>query len=182
MRARICLLRSRTLARSLPNTERAKDAAKAAARAEAARAERTARESEAAAAAAREDEERRARLRAAAAATSAPPPGKCMLTELSDEEAAAAAQAAPTSAPPADVDAEEEEAAKGKQRPNAGNGGEAEWGSWTQTLTDAEMRVAVPYGTTAKAVAVEIKKQHIKVGLKGQPPIVDGTRSGRLWT
>lgn len=55
-----------------------------------------------------------------------------------------------------------------------GNGGEAGWGTWTQTLGDVELRVAVPYGTTAKACDVQVRKASIKVGLKGAPPLVEG--------
>ena len=140
-----------------------------------------AREGAAAAAAAEEEAARKARLRASAAPPEAPP--KCTITELSEEEAAAEAAAAP-SALPADAsaaeDAAEEEEAKGKQKPNAGNGGEAEWGTWVQTLTDAELRVGVPFGTTSKQVEVVIKRQHLKVGLKGQPPLLDGTLFGEV--
>ena len=75
------------------------------------------------------------------------------------------------------LDAREEEEARGKQKPNAGNGGEAEWGVWTQTLGDAELRVSVPPGTTSKAVSVDIKKTSITVGLKGQPPLLTGART-----
>jgi hypothetical protein len=134
-----------------------------------------------------QEEARKARLRAAAA----PPPPKCTITELPDDDAPAAAasasaDAAAAAGTPADadaaaaaaeearVDAEEDADAKGKQAPNAGNGGEAEWGVWTQTLGDAELRVTVPPGTTAKAIAADIRKHNITIGLKGQPPILSG--------
>jgi hypothetical protein len=144
-----------------------------------------------------QEEARKARLRAAAA----PPPPKCTITELPDDDAPAAAASADASAAaagtPADadaaaaaaeearVDAEEDADAKGKQAPNAGNGGEAEWGVWTQTLGDAELRVTVPPGTTAKAIAADIRKHNITIGLKGQPPILSGASHAhcgmRMW-
>ena len=170
-----CLL---TLTRSAFVADRAREAASAAARAEASRAERAAREAAADAQARADEEARKARLRAAAA----PPPPSCTITELDDDAAAPASGAAAASAPPvaeddaAALDAREEEEARGKQKPNAGNGGEAEWGVWTQTLGDAELRVSVPPGTTSKAVSVDIKKTSITVGLKGQPPLLTGAR------
>jgi hypothetical protein len=153
---------------------RQKDADAAAARAESVRAEKASREAAAAAAAAAEAEARKARLRAAAEPP-APAPSKLTLTELSDEEAAALAPPAVAAEP--SVEEQEEADAQGKQAPNAGNGGDAEWGVWTQTLSDAELRVAVPFGTAARDAVVEIKRQHLKVGLKGQPPLLDGASS-----
>jgi hypothetical protein len=162
---------------SLLPTDRAREAAKAAARAEASRSERASREAAANAQARAEEEARKARLRAAAA-----PPPSCSITELDDDAAAAAGEAAPPAPPAADddaaaLDAREEEEARGKQKPNAGNGGEAEWGVWTQTLGDAELRVSVPPGTTSKAIAADIKKNSIAIGLKGQPPLLAGACS-----
>ena len=162
--------------------DRAREAESAAARAEASRAERAAREAAADAEARAQEEARKARLRAAAA-----PPPSCTITELDDDAAAAAdgaAAAAATAAADDDgaaaLEAREEEEARGKQKPNAGNGGEAEWGVWTQTLGDAELRVSVPPGTTSKAVSVDIKKTSISVGLKGQPPLLAGARIAAL--
>ena len=161
--------------------ERAREAASAAARAEASRAERAAREAAVDAQSRADEEARKARLRAAAT----PPPPSCTITELVDDAAAPASGAAAASATPvaeddaAALDAREEEEARGKQKPNAGNGGEAEWGVWTQTLGDAELRVSVPPGTTSKAVSVDIKKTSITVGLKGQPPLLAGAHLGR---
>ncbi|KAL4616497.1 hypothetical protein ACB092_07G203200 [Castanea dentata] len=44
--------------------------------------------------------------------------------------------------------------------------------SWTQTLEEVTLNVPVP--TVSSSVVCEIKKNHLKVGLKGQPPIIDG--------
>ncbi|KAF8412114.1 hypothetical protein HHK36_000070 [Tetracentron sinense] len=62
----------------------------------------------------------------------------------------------------------------GTLEPNKGNGLDLEKYFWTQTLQEVTVNVPVPYGTKSKFVACEIKKNHLKVGLKGQPPIIDG--------
>jgi len=45
---------------------------------------------------------------------------------------------------------------------------------WRQTLSDVDITVAVPEETRAKQLAIEIKRNRISVGLKGQPPILTG--------
>jgi len=59
-------------------------------------------------------------------------------------------------------------------QPNIGNGGQTDTYLWTQTLSELEVRVPVPKGTVGRQLNVEIKKTHLKVGLKGQPPLLDG--------
>jgi hypothetical protein len=115
---------------------------------------------------------------AAAAATAAP---------------AAAAAAASVASTPAvgpdglsvpDVPDEDDKDAGGKLRPNAGNGANLEKYAWTQTLEDAELRVPLPGAPPArfkgKDLVVDIGIQRIKVGIKGQPPIIDGKMPGRV--
>ncbi|KAF9201007.1 hypothetical protein BGZ49_008769 [Haplosporangium sp. Z 27] len=46
--------------------------------------------------------------------------------------------------------------------------------TWKQTLTDVDISLKVPKGTKSRDLVVEIKKKSLKVGLKGQPPIIDG--------
>ncbi|XP_068664699.1 protein BOBBER 1-like [Aristolochia californica] len=62
----------------------------------------------------------------------------------------------------------------GHGTPNSGNGLDLEKYSWTQTLQEVTVSIPVPPGTKSRFVACEIKKNHLKVGLKGQPPIIDG--------
>ncbi|KAK9145483.1 hypothetical protein Sjap_005386 [Stephania japonica] len=58
--------------------------------------------------------------------------------------------------------------------PNKGNGLDLEKYSWTQTLQEVTVSVPVPEGTKSRFIVYELKKNHLKVGLKGQPPIIDG--------
>ncbi|KAK7320824.1 hypothetical protein VNO77_30658 [Canavalia gladiata] len=57
---------------------------------------------------------------------------------------------------------------------NKGNGMDLEKYSWTQTLQEVNVNVPVPSGTKSRFVICEIKKNRLKVGLKGQSPIIDG--------
>ncbi|GLU21258.1 hypothetical protein SLE2022_374040 [Rubroshorea leprosula] len=72
---------------------------------------------------------------------------------------------------PMDIDKKEE---TGFRVPNKGNGLDLEKYSWTQTLQEVTVNVPVPKGTKSRFVVCEIKKNHLKVGLKGQPPLIDG--------
>ncbi|KAI5001815.1 hypothetical protein ZWY2020_026465 [Hordeum vulgare] len=71
------------------------------------------------------------------------------------------------------TEVEKKEGNKGRQ-PNSGNGLDLDNYSWTQQLPEVNISVPVPEGTKGRSVVCEIKKDHLKVGLKGQPPIIDG--------
>ncbi|WOL11551.1 protein BOBBER 1-like [Canna indica] len=62
----------------------------------------------------------------------------------------------------------------GLRKPNSGNGLDLDNYSWTQTLQEVTVNIPVPQGTKSRFVTCEIKKTHLKVGLKGQPPVLDG--------
>ncbi|KAG0289585.1 hypothetical protein BGZ98_003783 [Dissophora globulifera] len=53
---------------------------------------------------------------------------------------------------------------------------------WRQTLIDLDISVEVPKGTRGKDLVIEIKKKSLKVGLKGQDPIIQGTLSKEIKT
>ncbi|CAL8069534.1 unnamed protein product [Calicophoron daubneyi] len=75
---------------------------------------------------------------------------------------------------PGDDDEEEED--KGKLKPNEGNGGDLPNYRWYQTLGELDIKVPtkLPRRIKCRDVVVEISRRHIKVGLKNQPPILDG--------
>lgn len=57
-------------------------------------------------------------------------------------------------------------ASSDKQSPNSGNGGTGPNYTWTQTLKDVTVSMDVAEGTRGRDLAVEIKKQQIKVVMK----------------
>ncbi|KAL5568352.1 hypothetical protein UlMin_024927 [Ulmus minor] len=71
------------------------------------------------------------------------------------------------------IEAEKKED-NGLRAPNLGNGLDLDNYSWTQTLQEVSVVIPVPAGTKARFVVCDIKKNHLKVGLKGQPPILEG--------
>ncbi|CAI9762479.1 unnamed protein product [Fraxinus pennsylvanica] len=58
--------------------------------------------------------------------------------------------------------------------PNKGNGLDMDKDSWGQSLQEVNVVVPVPPGTKSKALVCEFKKNHLKVGIKGHPPVIDG--------
>jgi hypothetical protein len=64
--------------------------------------------------------------------------------------------------------------------PAVGNGGQTDKYIWTQTLSELNLVVAVPPGTKTKLVVVDIKNKRLKVGLKGEPPLIDGELHKRV--
>ncbi|XP_010520979.1 PREDICTED: protein BOBBER 1-like [Tarenaya hassleriana] len=85
-------------------------------------------------------------------------------------------QASASNAEPMEVEKpkEEQKDESGPRVPNKGNGLDFDNYSWIQTLQEVTVNIPVPSGTKARFIVCEIKKNHLKVGLKGQPPIIDG--------
>lgn len=44
---------------------------------------------------------------------------------------------------------------------------------WTQTLEEVDVTVPIPGNLKARDLVVELKKAHVKVGVRGQEPIID---------
>lgn len=76
--------------------------------------------------------------------------------------------------PPKPVESKEEDDDGKGIKPNSGNGADLEKYSWTQTLSELSVQIPIPSGTKSRFVNCEIKKKHLKAGLKGQPPILEG--------
>lgn len=54
-----------------------------------------------------------------------------------------------------------------------GNGGRTEKYEWTQTLQELSVVVPVPEGSKSRDVVCDITKSKLRVGIKGQPLLVD---------
>lgn len=89
-------------------------------------------------------------------------------------------EAAPTPAevlpePSKPIEEDEDEKEKGKLLPNNGNGCNLDNYKWTQTLQEVEVTVPLPAVHKPRDMVVKISRKALTAGLKGQPPIIEGT-------
>jgi len=74
-----------------------------------------------------------------------------------------------------DADVKEEEPEEdSKEPPPAGNGGTTDKYTWTQTLQALEVFVNIKPGTKAKQIVCDIGNDTLKVGIKGEPLLING--------
>jgi hypothetical protein len=64
--------------------------------------------------------------------------------------------------------------------PPPGNGGRTDKYVWTQQLSELTVNVPVPAGTKGKQLDIDISNRRLRVGLKGQAPIVSGELHKRV--
>ena len=64
--------------------------------------------------------------------------------------------------------------------PAPGNGGKTDKYVWTQTLSEVTVNIPVPSGTKTKMLDVEISNKRLRVGIKGQPPMINGELHKRV--
>jgi hypothetical protein len=67
-------------------------------------------------------------------------------------------------------------------KPNSGNGGDLDHYRWTQTLEEVTMFVKLPDNVTSKQLDIQMKASTLKIGVKGQTPIVDGPLHKKIKT
>lgn len=82
---------------------------------------------------------------------------------------------------PDEVALREKEEEEDKTPAPLGNGGTIEGKyTWTQTLSEVDIRIPLPAGTKPKMLDVNFTNTKLKVGVKGQPPICDGLFHKRI--
>jgi len=77
-----------------------------------------------------------------------------------------------------DEDKEDEE--DSKEPPPTGNGGKTDKYVWTQTLSALEVYVDVRPGVKAKQIICDIGGETLKVGIKGEPLILEGKMHAKV--
>jgi len=84
-------------------------------------------------------------------------------------------------APAQDTSTEEKKADEEDDGPPpVGNGGTNEFYTWTQTLATVEVFVPVKPGTKAKQLTIDITGSKMKVGMKGEAPLFEGSLHAKI--
>lgn len=74
----------------------------------------------------------------------------------------------------------DEDEESSKEPPPPGNGGTTDKYFWTQTLSALEVHVHVRPGVKAREVVCDIGTETLKVGLKGEPLLIQGKMFGKV--
>ncbi|XP_059305676.1 protein BOBBER 2-like [Lycium ferocissimum] len=64
--------------------------------------------------------------------------------------------------------------------PNKELGLDLEDYSWGQTLLDVKVEIPIPNGINSRSIEYDVTKNHLKVGLKGYPLIINGQLFGEV--
>ncbi len=101
--------------------------------------------------------------------------------KLQQENEKAKVKAVPAPAPvPEAKPAEAPKKAEGegedddKEPPPPGNGGKTDKYVWTQTLSELNLSIPMPANTRSKMLDISFGNKKVRVGIKGQSPIIDG--------
>lgn len=127
----------------------------------------------------------------APAAAAQPSTAGASAAATASRSAAAASPAEPATRPAGDApstsaaakpagdeeDEEKEDDASKGLVPTAQRGAVYAHYSWSQTLKEVSVMVPVPPGTKARQLDVNIRRDHLRVGIKGEKPIIDGALS-----
>jgi len=92
------------------------------------------------------------------------------LTDLEPDDTKHDVSVPKKSGPKKTEDAESDDEGKGQTPIN--NGGFTDKYTWTQTLSEIDVRLVVPM-LPAKSFIVQLKSKYIKVGIEGEEPIID---------
>lgn len=81
---------------------------------------------------------------------------------------------------PEEIEMKEREEEEDKEPAPIGNGGKTDKYVWTQQLSDLTVNIPVGQGIKGKMLDVDFTNTKLRVGLKGQPPIVNGEFHKRI--
>eukprot|EP00928_Gymnodinium_smaydae_P063821 TRINITY_DN47300_c0_g1_i1.p1 TRINITY_DN47300_c0_g1~~TRINITY_DN47300_c0_g1_i1.p1 ORF type:complete len:354 (+),score=134.06 TRINITY_DN47300_c0_g1_i1:77-1063(+) len=96
------------------------------------------------------------------------------IEEVTDEEAAKIKAEKSKGKTDKEEDGDNEDKDDDKTPPPLGNGGSTDKYTWTQTLSALEVFIPVPPGVKAKQIVCDIGTETLKLGIKGEPLILNG--------
>jgi len=104
--------------------------------------------------------------------------------KIKEEKKAKADEGKASASSKEEKEKDEEDGAKSdeetKEPPPLGNGGTTDKYTWTQTLSTLEVYVNVKPGVKAKQIICDIGGESLKVGVKGEPLILDGKMHAKV--